>query len=100
MAVEPSSKQSPTDSPGTVSEKVERIAGRVVVVVVDEVVVVDDVVVVVVGLLEPIPQAASKTANPVERSVIRKFDCTTLSLVRLETRQHYSERLTIHCLIA
>ena len=102
MAVEPSSKQSPTDSPGTVSEKVERIAGRVVVVVVvvDEVVVVDDVVVVVVWLLEPIPQAASKTANPVERSVIRKFDCTTLSLVRLETSQHYPERLTIHCLIA
>ena len=70
------------------------------VVVVDEVVVVDDVVVVVVWLLEPIPQAASKTANPVEKRVIRRFDCTTFSLVRLETRQHYSKRLTIHCLIA
>jgi hypothetical protein len=83
MAVEPSSKQSPTDSPGTVREKVERIAGMVVVVIVDEV----DVV--VVSLLDPIPQEASKTASPIERRVIRRFDCTTFILVRLESRQHY-----------
>ena len=57
--------------------------------VVDVVVVVLDVVVVVVGLLEPKPQDASKTANPIERRVIRRFDCTTFSLVRLEYRQHY-----------
>ena len=53
------------------------------------VVVVLNVVVVVVGLLEPKPQDASKTANPIERRVIRRFDCTTFSLVRLESRQHY-----------
>ena len=50
--------------------------------VVVEVEVVVDVVVVVVWLLEPIPQAASKTANPVVRSIDRSFVRTRFSLVK------------------
>ena len=79
-------KQSPTDSPGTVEEKIERIAGIVEVevdnvVVVGDVVVVDDVVV-VVSILEIPPQAVIKSPHTVARIIFCTHVLTTSRLAR------------------
>ena len=81
-------KQSPTDSPGTVEEKIERIAGIVEVevevddvVVVGDVVVVDDVVV-VVSILEIPPQAVIKSPHTVARIIFCPHVLTTSRLTK------------------
>ena len=81
-------KQSPTDSPGTVEEKIERIAGIVEVevevddvVVVGDVVVVDDVVV-VVSILEIPPQAVIKSPHTVARIIFCTHVLTTSRLAK------------------
>ena len=81
-------KQSPTDSPGTVEEKIERIAGIVEVddvVVVGDVVVVDDVVV-VVSILEIPPQAVIKSPHTVARIIFCTHVLTTFTLAKCEMR--------------
>ena len=90
-------KQSPTDSPGTVEEKIERIAGIVEVevddvVVVGDVVVVDDVVV-VVSILEIPPQAVIKSPHTVARIIFCTHVLTTFTLAKCEMRQQITSFL-------
>ena len=72
MALSPSLKQSPTESPGAARAKDERIAGTVVVVV-------GASVVVVVSDVEPIPQAESRSAA----AGINKIDRKDLGMLEM-----------------